>query len=913
MTPRRWPALPSGIRRAFRLALGRPTIEEAVDEEVAFHLEMRAAELAARGMAPDAARNEAERRFGDLRQWSTAMATVDREHTAQRGRAEWLGGVARDLRYTIRGLLREPLFTGGVVATLALGVGANATMFGIVDQLLLRPPAYVVEPSMVRRLYAATIDENGVEGTDRGFGYAAFVNFRAESKSFVDLAAWSMPSPAPLGRGAEAREVFAAPASASLFTMLGVHPHLGRFYSEVEDHPPTGAAVVVIGHELWRTTFGGETSVLGRTITVDGADYQIVGVAPPGFAGIGLEKVDVWIPMTTSSAGWMGRLRRDAAWWEVRGNVWLDLVGRLRPGVTTAEAEAELAVLYPRFLGSGPDPAPAERLARTRPRIVLGPIQAARGPDPGASTRVTLWLLGVSAVVLIIACANVTNLLLSRATRRRREIAVQLAIGAGRGRLIRQLLLESVLLAAIGGVAGMLVARWGGGFVRALLLPSVAWNDTLIDPRVLLFTLVVVTLTGMLAGIAPAIQASQPDLTVALKAGAREGHGRRARMRTVLLVAQAALSVMLLVGAGLFVRSLGNASHIALGFDPQHVMRVEADLRVAGYSAAESRALNEQMFERVGALPGVASAALVATVPFYSMAMSQLTIPGRDSVPRGRATNSIVSPDYFAMIGTRLQRGRPFTDADREGSEPVAIVSEATARTLWPSGNALGQCVRIGANETLPCYVVVGVVEDVHWADLQQQERLHVYTPVAQRRQPTTLLFRTKGDERATLDAVRRVVYELAPRLTFVRLVPLAQSIDVQLRPWKLGASMFTAFGALALVIAAVGLYSMLAYTVTLRTHELGVRIALGASARDVLRLVIGDGMRVTLVGVALGVAGALLLAPRLESLLYGVTGRDPLVLTGVVLALLAVALAASLAPALRAARADPSAALRND
>jgi predicted permease len=912
MNRRRRGTLPSGIRRAFRLALGRPTIEAEVNDEVAFHLEMRVAELVARGMTPDAARDEAERRFGNVREWRSEMTIVDRARTAHHNRAEWFNGLGRDLRYTFRRLRREPLFTAGVIATLALGVGANATMFGIVDQLLLRPPAHVLDPSAVHRLYVASTDQTGVETTDRGFGYAAFTELRAASKSFVDLAAWSTPQPAALGRGTDAREISAGPATASLFTTLGVRPHLGRFFTEEEDRPPTGAAVVVLGHALWRTSFGGDTTVLGRTITVAGVNYEVIGVAPPGFSGVDLAKVDVWLPMTTTSSASVLR----ANWWELRGIVWLDLFARLRPGVTAAQAEAELSVLYPRFLASGSDPIPADRLTESRPRIVLGGIQAARGPERSASTRVTLWLLGVSAVVLIIACANVTNLLLARAARRRREIAIQLAIGAGRGRLIRQLVLESLLLSIAGGGAGLIVARWGGGFVRALLLPSVAWDDTITDARVLVFTLVVVSLTGVLAGIIPAMQASRPDLTVALKAGAREGHGRRARTRTALLVTQAALSVVLLVGAGLFVLSLRNASHIPLGFQPARVLRMDTDLRAAGYSAAEARGLSEQIVARVRALPGVGSAALVGAVPFYSAISTRLRVPGRDSLPRmpgGLPLTSPVSPEYFPTVGTRVLRGRAFTDADRVGSELVAMISETTARTLWPAGDALGQCMEVGAADPIVCTVVVGVVEDVRWNDLEAEPRLHVYVPIAQRRATPTLLLRTKGEDAATTDAVRGVVYELAPRVAFVRLEPLTESIDSQLRPWKLGASMFTAFGVLALVIAAVGLYSMLAYMVTLRAHELSVRMALGATVSDVLRLVVGDGMRVTAAGVALGVVVALLLAPRLETLLYGVSARDPLVVGGVAVALLGVAVVASLAPAMRAARSDPTVALRND
>jgi predicted permease len=534
---------------------------------------------------------------------------------------------------------------------------------------------------------------------------------------------------------------------------------------------------------------------------VDGIDYQVIGVAPPGFAGIGLQRVDVWLPMTTSSGPGFSRMLRGVNWWEFRGIVFLDLVGRLRPGITDVEAEAELAVIYPQFIGNGPGAMPPERLAKRRPRIVLGPVLAARGPDPSASTRVTLWLLGVSVMVLVIACANVTNLLLARATQRRREIAVQLAIGAGRGRLVRQLLLESLLLALAGGIAGLMVARWGGGFVRSILLPSIAWAESIADARMLLFTLAVVTLSGLLAGIVPAIQASRPDLSAALKTGAREGHGRRARMRSVLLVTQAALSVVLLVGAGLFVRSLRNASRIPLGFHPEGVVRVEADLRGAGYTAQEARQLQVQINERVRALPGVESTALVGAIPFYSMIGGRLSVPGRDSLPQmsgGPPVYAPVSSEYFTMMGTRVLRGRAFTKADRVGSEPVAMVSETTARALWPGGDALGKCVMVGAAEPPPCSTIVGIVEDVHWEELQEGPKLHVYASIAQTGGSMTLLIRTRSDEAATADAIRGIVYDVAPRMTFVRLVPLSESIDYQLRPWKLGASMFTAFGVLA-------------------------------------------------------------------------------------------------------------------
>ena len=916
MRGRRKPLLPEGIRRAFRLALRRPGIEADIDDEVAFHIEMRTGELIARGMAPDAAREEARRRFGDIQHWSSAMTTVDRERTTRRRRAEWLGDLGRDLRYTSRALRRQPLFTAGVVATLALGIGANATMFGIVDQLLLRPPAHVLEPSEIRRLYATRTTNTGGELTEGIFGYAAFAELRETSQSFANLAAWTRPWPRPLGRGVAAREVFEASVSASFFPTLGVRPHRGRFFTEEEDRPPAGSPVAVLGYAAWQTAYGGDDGAIGRTVTIGGDDYVIVGVAPQGFSGVGLQPVDVWLPITRTSSASIGRMTGSEPWWESQGVEWLEIIGRLAPGITAEEAEAELAVLYPRFLQSGVAPPGAERGRPVPARISLGPIQAERGPQRSGSTRVTIWLLGVSAFVLIIACANVTNLLLARAARQRREIAMRLALGAGRVRLMRQLLLESLLLATVGGVAGLLVAHWGGGFVRGVLLPSVAMDDVLTDPRVLGFTLIVVLLMGALAGLAPAMQASRPDLTTALKAGAREGGGRRARTRTVLLMVQSALSVVLLVGAGLFVRSLANATEVSLGFEPERVLRLEMNLRDAGYTREETRALYEHLLARMRSHPAVESAAFTTAFPFSSVLTTVLRAPGRDSVPAmpgGRPLYNAVSPDYFATIGTPLLRGREFTSADRQGSDQVAIVSETTARTLWPGEDALGRCVRLAPADTVPCHTVVGVVADVRWEELQEQPRLHVYVSIAQKSETPRLLIRPRGDISTASEAIRRAVYEVAPRLMFARLVPISTSVDVQLRPWQLGARMFTAFGVLALIIAAVGLYSMVAYTVTLRAHELGVRVALGASRGDVLQLVVGDGVRVTAVGVVMGMIAAVLLSPRLESLLYGVGGRDPIVLGGVALALLAVALLASLVPAIRAARADPVAALRND
>ncbi|HEU4628281.1 MAG TPA: ABC transporter permease [Gemmatimonadaceae bacterium] len=911
-------SLPHGIRRAFRLALRRPRLEQEIDAEIAFHLQMRAAELEARGYDPEAARAEARRRFGDIRHWSHAMSDVDRARAERAERAEWWSGLGRDLRHTVRGLRRQPVFTVGVVLTLALGIGANAIMFGIVDRLLLRPPPHVVHAEQIRRLYRVSTSEGGVEETTASMPYSAFAALRDSSRSFASLAVWS-PQSMPLGRGDGAREIDGAMVSASFFPTLGVRPYLGRFFTEAEDTPPTGERVAVLGYELWRSEYGGDSSAIGRTIVLRGDDYRIVGVAPPGFAGAGLQRVDAWLPVSAVSGEMLAPFLRGRPWWEVRGVGWLRMLGRLAPGVTDAQAEAELAVLFPRYLLGGPDPRKAEDVARGRPHVVLGGIQAERGPERSASARVATWLLGVSAFVLVIACANVANLLLARAARRRREIAVRLALGVGRARLAAQLLAESVLLALLGGAAGLLVAQWGGALVRGVILPDVAWDGALGDRRVLAFTMLAALLTGTLAGLVPALQASRPDLAGALKAGAREGGGRRSRTRTLLLVVQAALSAVLLVGAGLFVRSLANVTNTRLGWEPERLLVLEERLAEAGYSDDEVLAIYDRLLERVRTLPGVASASVTTTLPFQTNWTIDLQVPGLDSVPLlpgGEPLLNLATPEFLRTLGVRVVRGRGFTAGDRPGTGHVVVVNETAARRLWPGREALGQCVKLGAADTLPCSTVVGVVEDVRWDDLRAEPRLQLYGVLGQQPEEIplrTLVVRTAGDVDGVARAIERAAYEVAPRLVFVRATPLAASLEPELRPWRLGASMFTAFGALALVIAAVGLYSVLAYAVAQRTQELGVRLALGAGAGAVLRLIVGEGLRVVTSGVVLGLVAALLLGRRLEALLFDVSPHDPLVVGGVAAALLLVAFLASVVPAWRATRVDPNVALRTE
>ena len=909
------PLLPYGIRRAFRLAARRPRIEEEVDAEVAFHLEMRTRELVLLGRSPDAAREEALRRFGDLRRWSDAMEAVDRERTRQARRSEWWRDLGRDLRYTLRGLRRQPLFTAGVIVTLALGIGANATMFGVVDRLLLRAPEHVVDAGGVRRFYEVTTDE-GREDVSAIVSYGMYHAMRDSLRGFADVAVWAGRR-TTLGTGPDAREVSVVLASARLFPILGVRPALGRFFGPDEDREPAGQPVAVLSHELWQRDFGGDSAVVGRTLRLGTTEHTVVGVAPPRFTGADLERVDAWVPITSQGESIVGRFSGENPWYTVYDVGFVSLLGRLRPGVSTAQAEAELALRLPRALASGPAALRPQTIARRKPHIRLGPIQAERGPERSDEARVAAWLLGVSLLVLVIACANVANLLLARALRRRREIAVRVALGAGRGRLVRQLLQESVLLALAGGIGGVLVAHWGGALVRTLLLPDVVWPAVLADVRLLAVAFAAALVTGVVAGLVPALQASRPQLAPSLKAGAREGGGQRSRARATMLVVQAALSVVLLAGAGLFVRSLHNATTVDLGFDAPQVLIPDVNFAAAGYTREAAVDVYAQVLARVQAIPGVASAALSLTQPFGTIIHRDVRVPGRDSAVtlNGQAPEyNTVTADYFRTMGTRLVRGRAFGAEDRAGAPLVAVVNETMARALWPGADALGRCVQLGDSTSAPCATVVGVAEDVKWNAVRDADVMQLYVPLAQdlARDPfRALLVRPAGAPEAVAAAVRRELLAVAPNLTSVTVQPLQAAVDPSLRSWRLGATMFVAFGGLALLLAAVGLYSVLAFSVAARSHEMGVRIALGAHARDVLRLVVGEGVRVAAVGVAIGLVVVLAAGRLVESLLFETSPRDPLVLGGVAVVLVVVATAASLLPGLRATRADPNVALR--
>jgi putative ABC transport system permease protein len=893
---------PSSFRRLFSLVVRPPAVEQEVDDEIAFHLDEEARARVALGSSAESAALEARRRFGDINSTRAVLTRLDRERRMQQNRAGWFQDLAQDIGYTFRGFRRQPGFAALVVVTLGLGIGANATMFGIIDRLLVRPPEYLREPGSSGRIYIYRPTIDGPVRIDNQVTYLLFTELRQRAKSLDGIATFWNDEARVVGTGEGARQVGVSLVSASFWGMFEVRPALGRFFGEAEDIGPQGSPVVVLGHGYWQSTYGGDSTVLGRALFIGPRSYTIIGVAPKGFTGVAMHQVSAFIPITAGAFDDGGDY-----YFRTRNMTWVEILARRKPGVTPQAVTADLTLAFHQYRAADPNIRP-ENVARARAE--LGPVLLNRGPEPDDATRVAVWLSGVAVVVLLIACANVANLLLARSLRRRREIAVRLALGAGRRRLLRQLFTESLMLASFGAVAGFFIAHFGGGILRNLLLSGVDWSATpLFDSRVMAFTGIVALVTGLLAGMAPAFHAGATDLAGSLKAGGREGSRPRTRLRSGLLVAQAALSVMLLVGAGLFVKSLRNVHRVDLGYDPSSIVVVQSELRGQRLAPAERAALHERLLERVRAMPGVEHGTMTFGIPFWRSNTNDLFVPGRDSLSRlGSFYQNLVAEDYFETTGTGILRGRPITRQDRAGPARVAVVSQSLASKVWPGADAIGQCVKVGA-DTMPCSEVIGIAHDVRWGSLGDEDRMQIYEPMSL--QDAGTFFARTSDPSALVEPLRRELQRLMPGVGYVRVRRLDTTLEPVLRPWRLGATMFTLFGALALVVASIGLYGVIAYSVAQRTHEMGVRAALGAGRGDLLRLVVGEGIRITVIGIMLGAALSLAVGKFLAALLFGVTAHDPGTFVLVAAVLLGVAAVASVIPAWRAARADPTTALR--
>lgn len=814
--------------------------------------------------------------------------------------------LGRDLRQTLRTLRGQPGFTAAVILSLALGIGVNVAVFSWIDAALLRPLP-IAEPERAVSVHTKLADSPEYVTVS----YLNFLDFRKANQVFTDLVVYR-PVKLSLLSGDEPELVDGQLVSGSYFEMLGLEPAAGRFFRPEEDEVPGRDPVVVLGHGLWRRQFGGDRGLIGKTVTLNGRAFTVIGVAPPGFRGARLlEPAEMWAPLMMYREILPDRL---AQVFENRRAIILFCLARLKPGVEIGQAEAAMKALAGALEQDFPD-------ANRGRSVALLPIQRfSISPNYRDSYVLAAGvLLGVVALVLLTACANVANLLLARWLGRRKEVALRLALGASRAVLLRQLLTESLTLALLGGAAGLLVAD----LVRRLLWLSrpIAVPESLevgLSPRVLLFALVVSLVTGMLFGLAPALQALRPDLVTALRnqAALQGKPGRWLGLRDLLVAAQVALSLISLIGAGLFLASARVAEGIEPGFETGKMLLVSFDASAQGYDEARGQQLYRQVVQRVEELPQVRSAAVAEyAVLLGDLALRRTVIVEGKEPPPGENGYMVqvngVSHGFFETVGIPLLAGgRGFTEADVPGAKPVAVINEEMGKKLWPGEDPVGR--RFTFFGTQDALEVVGVARNSKYAYLGEETPLYVYLPMAQSYgSEATLHVRTEGNPRDVMGSVRRTVRETDPNLPLVGLRTVSRVIDDALWPQRTAARLLASFGLLALALAAIGIYGVMGYLVRQGRKEIAVRLALGAQRRDVLVQVVRRGMTAVAIGLGAGLLAAFLLTRTATKLLVGTRPMDPVAWGLAALVLVAVALVATFLPARRAAATDPILVLR--
>jgi putative ABC transport system permease protein len=814
--------------------------------------------------------------------------------------AQAAGALMRDIRFAVRNVIRTPGVAVAVALTLGLGVGVNAMMFGILDRLFFRPPSGIGAADAVRRVYVdrPRLGQDGISGS---LSYPELEDLRRAAS--LQATAGYFSTLMSEGRGEGATRVSALYVTHDFFPTLQAFPFLGRFFDGSEDQEGAAGAVV-LGYTYWRTHFFASSQAIGRVLQLGSGSYTVIGVAPPGFTGVDLPAIDVFVPLRAAAHENIG-----GPWQTSRGIRWLHAVTRLSSGVSPAAAAADATIQ----LRAGQQAA-GRREARVS--AVVAPLLAARGPLARGEAKVSLWLGGFALVLLVIACANVVNLLLTRMMHRDAELAIRAALGASRGRILSQVVVEMSVLALLASGVGLLLAQWGGAVLARTVLPGTTWSGALTDPRVVMFTAVVALTAGLLAGVGPAWRSARPNIVGSLKVGRGGAASHRSRLRSTLLVFQAALSVVVLVAAGLFVRSMNRIRHVDAGLDLDHLVAASIDFDAVGLPPAAAAVTQAEAIRFIERLPGVAGVTGSNVMTFQGNWAEALRIPGVDTIPVPRSGGpyiNIVGPDYFRLVGTRIVSGRGFTADDRSGHQRVAVVGATMARLIWHGESPIGKCMRIGG-DTMPCTEIVGVAHDAPRSDLLDTENAQYYVPAAQYSPGVpfnALYIRTTGDPARLVSPVRRLLSRLAPEMPYVSAFPLWQLTESETRPWRLGATLFTISGGLAMLVAALGLYSLLSFSVARRSREFGIRAALGATMGDVVTEVLGDGMRLVAVGLTLGVLASLAGSRWLAPLLYETSPRDPVVLLTVGVTLLAAALGACLIPAVRATRVDPVKALR--
>jgi predicted permease len=805
----------------------------------------------------------------------------------------------KDIRYGIRGLLKRPGFTAIAVITLALGIGANTAIFSLVNAVLLRSLPY----RDADRLVMVWEDASFANFPRNTPAPANFVDWRSQNQSFEGMAATTTRSLNLTGEG-EPEKIEANGVTANFFSLLGVQPTLGRGFIP-EDDSPQGGKVAVVSYELWQRILGGEAGIVGKNILLNGEKYTVVGVTPAGFQFLDSE-VNVWVPEAFTAE----ELRN-------RGGHYLTVFARLKPGVSLSQANADIHTITARIAHDYPDE--AGRLS--------GYIVPLRDELAGEIRRPLILLLGAVGFVLLIACANIASLLLSRTAGRQKEIALRSALGAGRGRIVRQLLTESMVLAGAGGLLGIFCAVWSFAFLRQLIPESMALTTKLsLDWQMLSYTVLISLATGIFFGLLPALRASRLNLNEALKQGSGRGSvgpGSN-RLRNVLVTSEVALTLVLLIGASLLLQTFFSLRRQYAALDASHVLTLRTQLPRSKYPETPQRsAFYNQVLDRVQTLPGVTAAGYTTTIPLVWKGGTSGFYPEGRSVAEAKASglsfdscHRQISAGYLKTMGIPILRGRSFDDTDNEQSMPVAIVNETMAREYWPGQDALGKRFKVGdPDEQVPWLTIVGVAGDVHQMGADVPVKAEMYFPYRQGSSrfyaPRDLVIRTSLDPLSFVAAVRREIRAVDADQPVSNIRTMDDVLSKEIAPRRIAMTLLMTFAGLALLLASIGIYGVLSYFVAQSTPEIGVRLALGAQQSDVLKLVVSRGMKLALAGLAIGLVAAFLLTRLMTSLLFGVSATDATTFVGVSGLLLAVALLACYIPARRATKVDPLVALR--
>lgn len=883
----------------------RDKLDRELQEELRFHRQQLERDM----------ENPADNDIADRVARRIGNATTIRENARERWSIPWLDNLQQDARYAVRGVRRNPGFTAVVVITLTLGLGVNAAIFSLIDRLFVQAPSGIENPSSLHRVYLTQQSfRSGVPETRsvNAFNYPQILDLRSALRDTPSSIFRS--DSVTLTAGTSTRIATATFADANYWPVVGAKLHLGRNFTDAEARIQVPGTVAIISHQLWQRELHATTDLLGHRITVDGKQYDVIGVAAPEFRGLELSATDVWLPIGSMK---LEQYSEGRMWYDIRGVLQLQFIVRTS-AASTAPLDAKLTAAFrPGSIAAGYQDDSAAV-------IKTGSIVAALGPvEPTAEFRISKRLVWISLLVLVIACANVANLLLTRLTERRREIAVRLALGVSRARLARQFVVETLALTTLSVASALIVGSWAGGVLRARLLPETRWHGGVIDVRLALGMIAVTIVIALVLALVPVLHVRHFTAGDALKSGQRSTSHSGNRLRASLVVGQTAMAVVLLTGAVLCAESLRQILAVDIGYDVEQLVSAWPQPRGerGGYSAARDAEVNTALravATQIMREPGVKAATLSDNPPSAGYWMIGMRVPGMDSLPALNGAGPKlrnVDSTYWNVVGIHAVQGRLFSSIDATGSPLVVVMNEAMARTFWPKGNAIGQCVILYRSDL--CRTVIGIASDAHFGQVIEEPTMKIYVPLAQATTKGTGARAHSITVRADPQSLPHVMASLRTALntalpnTDLYLQTMHDAIEPQYRPWKLGAFLFAVLASLGLLVASVGLYGVVSYGVRRRTHELGIRAALGAERRNIVQMILRQGITTVLAGLAIGIVASMALVRYVSSLVYGTSLSSPIVFGSVAVIMMLTALLASVVPAWQAGRVSPMTALR--